>query len=956
MFIFQETCNNWFHSSYRICCREEIKLRLLHISRNKFFKSIHHSFILLLLLYNLLVFSSSPSITIVNQCNQIIKNNIEIDEENLSPKEIILSDAYKPSNFYSHSPQINPPDCKVVNIETITSYNVSSPIYIDNNTHFADKANSSGWIGDGSLSSPYIISNLNITPSYNLIEILNTNVYFKIEKCLLIKGNIGIRLANVSNGEISENQLGNYYYAGIELVDSLEINISSNKINSEIGDHGIYSANTNNSIIYNNSVFENEKDGLYFTKSYNNLFRENRIYKNGEEGVTVLNSVDNIFVENWVFNNTWEGIELIRSKNCSISNNTCIKNGEDAIKLSFSNDSSIINNTLDAVTFSDSFNPKIVRNNIFGKISLQDGGYANISDNCITSPESYAIYLYEFGQNYISNNYIYNSEGGIRLHSNCGNSSFTDLYIINCTNYGGINLASCGNSTLSNVTVINCPSGLRLSYSENCTLDQFYLANFYGGGCDISYSSYSNITNFYIINTSSNGFRLEYTNLSHIRNITIIDSHSFGFKVYKANNCFLFNIQVINTTYTGFVIDYSRFNYISEVNITNAEYGLDLYSNNQSIFEKVIVNNCSNDGVQIDSSSDLSFTNCESKNGQLNGFVIEHSDNLNFSSCFSHSNSNYGIEIEYSSYCVFFKNFVFNNYQYGINIVKSIFIEVIQSNIYDNNYIGIRMYQSEHCSIIYSILFRNKYVGLEIEKEWEVEYTGNNTITRNDFIANNWGEDSFLQSQMQCGISSEKVSYNFWDSHREPDDDSDGIVDIPYLIGENYELEENYYDNYPLSMPYNVATIHYVTQPIMIYPSSFNISEPYYIEPVQVSGAITVKWLHSIDSFDEDLKYSLWIRLRSWQTEENWTIAAEEITSNSYDWDTTSIYKGDYYIKVVASHIDGINVSSRMQEIYINNAPPELTDFYSAPGWTFLPILWFMVIIVFYHKYGNHNK
>ncbi|MHA2305188.1 MAG: hypothetical protein ACXACU_07315, partial [Candidatus Hodarchaeales archaeon] len=201
--------------------------------------------------------------------------------------------------------------------------------------------------------------------------------------------------------------------------------------------------------------------------------------------------------------------------------------------------------------------------------------------------------------------------------------------------------------------------------------------------------------------------------------------------------------------------------------------------------------------------------------------------------------------------------------------------------------------------------------------------------------------------------------YNFYDSHREPDDDSDGIIDIPYRIGENYEGEEvvYYYDNYPLSMPYNDATIHYVTQPIMKYPNSYNNSdpsEPYYIEPVQVSGTITVEWLHSIDSFDEDLTYSLWIRQQSFETEENWTIAANGITSNSYDWDTTSIYRGNYYLKVVASHISGINVSSVMQEIIISNAPPELTDFYSSPGFTVFPILCFIGVFVEYRR--RHDR
>ncbi len=954
MFIFQETSNNWFHLSLSICFREEIILKLLKEIGKKCFKSSYYSLIIIIILFSLLDLSVSHLLKVDNPTSPTIGKKIEINKGFLSPKDIIITNMYNLAYLNSPPPQIRPPEIKVLSIATLSAYSESSPIFIDNNTDFEDKANSSGWIGNGSLSSPYIIANLNITitnPSGYLIEIRNTDVYFQIEKCLLIKGSRGIRLTNVSNGKISENRLGNSSYAGIELRDSIEINITSNTINNEKG-FGIYSTKTNNSIIYNNSVFENEYDGIFFTQSNNSLFRKNWIYENGEEGVTVLNSNDNTFIENYVFNNTWEGIELSTTKNCSFSNNTCIENGEYAIKLSFSNDSSLINNTLDAVALSNSYNPKIVRNNIFGQISLQEGGYANISDNSITFPGDWAIRLFRFGQNYISNNYIFNSGGGIRFQNNCGNSTLSDLYITNCTFNRAIYLQDSSNSTITNITATNCGDGFLLYYSENCTVDQIYLKDLSGSGCTIYSSSYSNITNIYLKNTSNVGFSLEESNSSYIDNITVINSSSNGFSASQSNNCTLSNMDVNNTS--GFNMNHARFNYIRNVNIWNASNnGLDLYGINMSVFEQFNVDKSREYGVEIESSYNLQFNECELKNNQYHGIRVYNSGEVNFNSCSSYNNGRDGFEIDLCSNSIFYKNYVFNNSDRGMEIINSISIEVIQSAIYGNAFEGIRLYGSEHGTVRHSIIFRNAYSGLILVKPYEEEYSGNNTITRNDFIANGF-EGS--ESQIRSDITTEKVSYNFYDSHREPDDDSDGIIDIPYLIGENYEEEEYYYDNYPLSMPYNIATIHYVTQPIMIYPYSYNISEPYYIEPVQVSGTITVKWLHSIDSFDEELTYSLWIRQYSWEAEENWTIAVDGITSNSYDWDTTSIYKGHYYVKVVASHISGINVSSVIQEIQINNAPPELTDFYSSPGLTFLPILWFLGVIIVSRHHRKHDQ
>ena len=47
----------------------------------------------------------------------------------------------------------------------IQSYINRNPIYISGNLDFASQASSEGWIGNGSISAPYIIENYHITNS-----------------------------------------------------------------------------------------------------------------------------------------------------------------------------------------------------------------------------------------------------------------------------------------------------------------------------------------------------------------------------------------------------------------------------------------------------------------------------------------------------------------------------------------------------------------------------------------------------------------------------------------------------------------------------------------------------------------------------------------------------------------------------------------------------------------------
>jgi len=83
---------------------------------------------------------------------------------------------------------------------------VHTPFSIGSNTQFNTTAQSEGWVGNGSITNPYIIEKLWIEASYDCISIHETTVHFIIRNCTFVKldsdSGIGLDLQYVNNGII----------------------------------------------------------------------------------------------------------------------------------------------------------------------------------------------------------------------------------------------------------------------------------------------------------------------------------------------------------------------------------------------------------------------------------------------------------------------------------------------------------------------------------------------------------------------------------------------------------------------------------------------------------------------------------------------------------------------------------------------------------------------------------
>ncbi|MFX0187997.1 MAG: nitrous oxide reductase family maturation protein NosD [Candidatus Hodarchaeota archaeon] len=253
--------------------------------------------------------------------------------------------------------------------------------------------------GNGSWDDPYVIENIKIDAggSDSGIIIENSSAYFRIVNCTVYNsgslwGDAGIKLINVNNGTLINNNcsfdnkhgillefsnnntifnniVNRNLQHGIILYNSDNNTISNNTVseNTAYNNIGIYLSNSDNNIIYKNRVFNNIY-GIYLDSSTNNQIILNDLSSNAIWGIALcLGSNNNFIWGNTANENNGNGIFLLFCDNNNISRNTVINNAE-GIKLSYSN-----NNTISA---------NIINNNTYG-IYLYYTNYNNVSWNTI---------------------------------------------------------------------------------------------------------------------------------------------------------------------------------------------------------------------------------------------------------------------------------------------------------------------------------------------------------------------------------------------------------------------------------------------------------------------------------------------------------------------------------------------------------------------------------------------
>ncbi len=519
----------------------------------------------------------------LNSAEMILKNTI-LSDHNFSPTDPI--------------PNI---------ILSIDTYNPESPISIANNTDFNSTAYNKGWQGNGTKINPYIIKSLNITgpSSSNLIEIQDTNVYFKVLDCYLSSGVNAITLNNVSHCLISNNIITNCTDSAIFPQHCNDTIFCDNYLfkNSYDGFHLQYCENTT---ILNNTL-TNGSIAIQVSDSRNTTIVKNNISYYNSDGIAVDStfsivsenvlrgchirvhvSSDYSVVEGNLINNydSYGGIMLHSVQYCTIRNNTAYGGSHHGIDIEISPNNifeknKIHSNFFDGINIDNSRNCVFTDNVIFNHtqtgIVLLNSEECTFSNNQIFNCGS----GFQLGKSMnltISNNTVHGVSDGIRIHSGCDYSQIRNNTVFDAS--FGIKLETCGSSSIShniiydsntraikldnskyntisynNIsnTLDNSDSyGIHLYESDNGTLDNNMITNTIGydtAGVYLQQSDYVNVSKNAIFKNNGRGIDLDHAINCHITNNIFYDNHGYAIKIlgyYEGNNDVLWNDFISN--------------------------------------------------------------------------------------------------------------------------------------------------------------------------------------------------------------------------------------------------------------------------------------------------------------------------------------------------------------------------------------------------------------------------
>jgi len=189
------------------------------------------------------------------------------------------------------------PDAVIVEDPSVTLAYTSHPtINITSNSDFETQS----WPGEGTSTSPYVISNLNITSEDQIcIQITNTTSFFTIRNCWLSsqgsEWGIGIiSLENVSQARVEDNEFGPGHIA-ISIQDASSCSFARNTIGTSL--MGFLAYNLNNSEVAGNTQSSESIGYPVHIQDGNNVnIRSNYFTSSLYEGIG-LTSCDNCYIE-----------------------------------------------------------------------------------------------------------------------------------------------------------------------------------------------------------------------------------------------------------------------------------------------------------------------------------------------------------------------------------------------------------------------------------------------------------------------------------------------------------------------------------------------------------------------------------------------------------------------------------------------------------------------------------
>jgi len=133
----------------------------------------------------------------------------------------------------------------------------------------------------------------------------------------------GFKMSNVSNVIVRRVKISNCYSA-ISLIGCSNCTIEENQITNN--SYGIYPQWSNNTLIMNNKIMNNQGGGIYVTNSFNFIIKRNLLTVNSFRVIGFEGSANSTVTENTIANNEGPGIFIDISTNIRIYHDDFVNN------------------------------------------------------------------------------------------------------------------------------------------------------------------------------------------------------------------------------------------------------------------------------------------------------------------------------------------------------------------------------------------------------------------------------------------------------------------------------------------------------------------------------------------------------------------------------------------------------------------------------------------------------
>ncbi|MFX0164496.1 MAG: nitrous oxide reductase family maturation protein NosD [Candidatus Hodarchaeota archaeon] len=487
----------------------------------------------------------------------------------------------------------------------------SGKIYINGNSGWLDFSNAGNCTGTGTYDDPYVIEDLIIDAEEkgDCIYIGNSNVHFVIRNCTLTNAgpnsvNGGVKLENCENGVLINNTFSfnlGMSTAGIQLLDSIDITISENKIISN--EYGIYCHS--NYVTISENDFRDNNVGMRIYSSSLNRISNNNVTNSHLEGIFIYKGAGHNIVENHVLNNRG-GISLLETNDNNILRNTVMNNRGNGIGLIKSNTNRIsantINNNVNGIMLSESCSNNIIEMNqiynagkfgiLLKKTGIFNWIWGNIIDKCGLGLEGS---FNQISTHYIGSSNLVNAKP-LYYYVNA-----SGLDTSNFLNAGQVILVNCRDSIIASLAMDRCSRGIAIHFSHKITIINNIVTLNSEEGIYLQNSS-ENIIIRNLIYRNKIGIKFDFNcNYNNIIDNTVNENRYFGILLYfYCTHNTISNNGVNKNIYRGINIVFSNMNIIKE-NIVkdNGNQGIKLEFSDLNDVASNIVDRTNGTGINL---------------------------------------------------------------------------------------------------------------------------------------------------------------------------------------------------------------------------------------------------------------------------------------------------------------------------------------------------------------------